>query len=266
MSTVASHAPGTFCWFELATTDQAAAKRFYHSLFGWTSQDMPIGPEGAYTVFKIDGRDAAAAYTMLKEDRDKHVPPHWIPYVAVEDADASAARAASLGGTVVAPPFDVMDLGRMAVLEDPTHAMLSVWQPNTNPGAGVAQEPGTCVWVDLNTTDPERASRFYTSLFGWKITAGKDMSPAGPDDYGHIVTGEHDFIGGVAPRGSLPDGAPPYWLLYFDVVDCDHAVAVTTAAGGRVLMPTTDMEGVRRFAVLTDPQGATFGVVQTMRR
>jgi hypothetical protein len=265
MPAVSSHAPGSFCWFELATNDPAAAKKFYGSLLGWTAEDVPMGPDGAYTLFKIDGRDAAAGYMLRKADLERHVPPHWMPYIAVADADAAAARAAKVGGTVIAPPFDVMDLGRVAVLQDPSTAMFCVWQPKRNPGTGVAQQNGACVWADLNSNNPVRASKFYEELFGWKIAAGKDMSPAGPDDYGHIVNGT-DFIGGIAPRGTLPDGVPSHWLLYFQVADCDAAVGETTAAGGRVLMPATDMENVRKFAILSDPQGASFGVVQTYAR
>lgn len=223
-----------------------------------------MGPEGVYTLFKIDGRDAAAGYTLRKDDQARHVPPHWMPYIAVADADAAAARAATVGGVVIARPFDVADLGRMAVLQDPSTAMFCVWQPRRSQGTGVWRQAGACVWADLNSTDPRRAASFYEQLFGWQITGGKDMSPAGPDDYGHIASGEH-FIGGVTPRGTLPHGVPSHWLLYFEVADCDGAVAHTTASGGRVLMPTTTMEGVRKYAVLADPQGATFAVVQALR-
>ncbi len=264
MATITSHRPGSFCWFELGTTDQPAAKRFYHSLFGWAADDTPMGPDEYYTLFKLDGRDAAAGYTLRKDQQEHHVPAHWMIYVAVENADAAAQKAASLGGNVLAPPFDVMEHGRMSVIQDPTGGTFCVWQPKTNPGTGVAQQDGTVVWADLNSTDPAKASAFYQKLFGWHITGGKDMSPVGPDAYGHIVNGQ-DFIGGVAPRGTLPPGVPSHWLLYFQVPDCDKTVAQTTAAGGRVLMPATSMENVRRFAVLTDPQGAAFAVVQTTR-
>src|SRR4051794_27622657 len=106
--------PGSFCWFELATPDQSGAKAFYESLFGWTSADMPIGPSDLYTIFKHGGRDAAAAYTMRAEHRQAGMPPNWLVYVMVDDADAAAARAASLGANVGVKPFDVTDQGRMA--------------------------------------------------------------------------------------------------------------------------------------------------------
>jgi predicted enzyme related to lactoylglutathione lyase len=129
MTNIDHYAPGSFCWIELATTDQNAAKRFYSSLFGWAPADMPMGPGEFYTMFRLDGRDAAAAYTMRKEQQERGLPPYWGIYVAVESADKAAERAAAVGGRVLAPPFDVFDVGRMAVVQDPTGATFSVWQP-----------------------------------------------------------------------------------------------------------------------------------------
>ncbi len=92
------HAPGSFCWFELSTTDQTQAKVFYTSLFGWQPDDQPIGPNDVYTIFKVEGRDAAAACTLRPDQRAHGVPPNWLLYVSVENADASAKRAADAGG------------------------------------------------------------------------------------------------------------------------------------------------------------------------
>lgn len=257
------HAPGTFCWFELATSDQAQAKNFYSSLFGWRPDDMPIGPNEFYTIFKVDGRDAAAAHTMRPEQRAQGVPPNWLLYISVENVDASAKRAAAAGGTVMAPPFDVTDLGRMTVVTDPTGAAFALWEPRNSHGTGIVQEPGAAVWADLNSPDPQRAGRFYQELLDWNIVAGKNMAPVGATEYGHIVAGD-EFIGGIVPAAHVHKGAPAHWLIYFSVTDCDAAVAATSAAGGKVLMPPMTMERVRKFAALADPQGAAFAVVQTL--
>ena len=141
--------PGSFCWFELGTTDQEAAKHFYRSLLGWDVEDTPLGPGETYTTFTLRGLPAAATHTLRPEDRANGVPPNWMIYVSVESADDRAARAGSLGGTIVAPPFDVFDLGRMAVIQDPTGAMFSIWEGKTNMGAGVWNEPGAASWGDL---------------------------------------------------------------------------------------------------------------------
>ena len=260
MPNIDRHAPGSFCWVELATSHQADAKRFYQSLFGWTADDMPMGPNEFYTMFRLQGRDTGAAYTLKPEMVSQGVPPHWGLYVAVESADKSAARAASLGGKVLAPAFDVFDAGRMAVLQDPTGAAVSLWQPKRNTGLGIAGVPGTLCWADLMTPDPQRASQFYSGLFGWKLEKGKDGGP-----YLHIKNGEH-FIGGVPPAGSAGPGVPPHWSLYFLVADCDASTAKAKSLGAKVYMPPTTMEGVGRWSVVADPQGATFSLFQPAER
>ena len=114
MAHIDSYSPGSFCWLELATTDQSAAKSFYGSLFGWAPSDMPLGPDTVYTIFRLEGRDLAAAYTMFPEQRSQGIPPNWMLYVAVPSADDAAKRAASAGGTVLKDAFDVGESGRMA--------------------------------------------------------------------------------------------------------------------------------------------------------
>ena len=160
MANIEKHAPGNFSWIELATTDQTAAKDFYSKVFGWSSADYPMGPSEVYTIFQVDGRDAAAGCTLQADQRAHGVPPHWNLYVAVENADATAARSAELGGKVLAPPFDVFDSGRMAVLQEPTGASLCIWQPNKHPGTGITGVPGTLCWADLNTPNRHRAAEF----------------------------------------------------------------------------------------------------------
>jgi len=123
-----SHPPGAFCWLELATTDQNGAKSFYSSLFGWTVNDMPMGPNDFYTMFRLEGRDTGAAYTLRPPDKAQGVPPHWSIYIGVANVDEAAARVAGLGGKLVAPPFDVYDAGRMAKVQDPTGAHFNLWQ------------------------------------------------------------------------------------------------------------------------------------------
>src|SRR5262245_63497960 len=112
------HAPGSFCWIELATTHGEAAKKFYGELFGWTSEDSPVGPDMVYTMLSLNGKHVGALYQ--KGEQMKNVPTHWASYISVTNADESAAKAKALDGTVVQEPFDVMDIGRMAIIADPT--------------------------------------------------------------------------------------------------------------------------------------------------
>src|SRR5262249_35447148 len=140
MPHVDHHPPGEFTWIELATTNQAAAKTFYSTLFGWTPNDMPMGPDEFYTIFRMQDRDVAAGYTMRKDEQG--APPHWNLYIAVANADAAVAKATELGGKTMGPAFDVMEAGRMGVVQDPTGGIFCVWQANKNQGIGITGENG----------------------------------------------------------------------------------------------------------------------------
>ena len=164
MPKVNVHKPGSLCWIELATTDQPSAKKFYQQLFGWTSDDMPMGPGAFYTMFKLDGSDVAAAYTLGPDQLQRGVPTHWNLYVAVANVDESAKRAEELGASVLASPFDVFDAGRMAIIQDPTGAILSLWQAKAHSGVLVNNEEGALCWADLMTRDRDKASEFYSAL------------------------------------------------------------------------------------------------------
>jgi len=230
MPIVEKHAPGDFCWIELATTDQAAAKKFYSELFGWTINDLPMGPNEFYTTFKLEGRDVGAAYTLRAEQRERGVPPHWNLYVAVESADTAAARAMELGAKVLAPPFDVFDVGRMAVLQDSTGAVFSVWQAKRQSGFGVKGVPGAFCVADLSTPDQDAASRFYQQLFGWRV-GKEDENPA--HNYYHLFN-HNEFIGGILPPAFRDPAAPPYWQIYLQISDCDAIAAKAKNLGAQL--------------------------------
>jgi uncharacterized protein len=262
MALIDKHAPGDFCWIELATLDQNAAKNFYGALFGWVANDMPMGPDSFYTIFRLQGRDSAAGYTMLADERELGIPPHWNLYIAAENADIAANRAASLGAKVLAPSFDVLDAGRMAVLEDPTGAVFIVWQAKRNQGIGIAGEPGALCWADLSTGDPARAQKFYSELFGWEISPGEGKDASG---YLHIKNGGR-FIGGIQPAEQRNPNAPPHWLIYLNVADVDAAAAKAKELGAAFFVPPMSIEDVGRMAVMADPQGAVSAIFKESPR
>lgn len=258
MPHIDAHAPGTFSWAELATTDQRAANTFYGRLLGWRVEEVPLSAGETYSMFSLDGRRTGAACTMREDERAQGIPPHWTLYVAVDNADDVAARAPARGGRVLVPPFDVMDAGRMAVLQDPTGAVLAIWQARSHQGTGITGVPGTLCWADLNTPDRDRVEPFYAGLFGW--TFGKeDEEPA--HAYWHIKSGEQ-FIGGIPPAAYRDPDMPPHWLIYFEVADCDASAAEAGRLGARLLMPPTTFEHVGRVTVVADPQGAPFAMFQ----
>ncbi|HMQ52522.1 MAG TPA: VOC family protein [Anaerolineae bacterium] len=251
-----SYSPGTFCWTDLTTPDPAGAKAFYTQLFGWEAVDLPVGPDMVYTTMNLEGKNVAALFQMDPEQQAQGVPPHWISYVSVANAAESAARAKALGGTVMVDAFDVMEEGRMAVIQDPTGGILSLWEPKRHIGARIVNEPGTLSWNELATRDTEKAKAFYTQLFGWN-TQVQEMPTM---TYTTFLNNGRMNAGMLAMTEEWGD-MPPHWMVYFAVADCDASAEKVTALGGQVHVPPTDIP-VGRFAVVGDPQGAVFTIMK----
>ena len=249
MPEVTRHEPGSFCWPELATTDAEGAKKFYTTLFNWSFEDSPAGPDMIYTMLKKKGKSVGALYKL--DAQQKGVPPHWNVYVAVASADAAAKKAKELGGKVLMEPFDVMDVGRMAIIEDQQGARICVWEAKKHIGAEVVNEPGALCWAELDTTDVDSARRFYTALFGWGAKVSEmytEWQQAGTS------------IGGLMKIPKEWGTVPPNWLVYFAVTDPDAAAKKSAELGGGAIVPPMDIPGAGRFAVLRDPQGAVFAI------
>jgi len=255
MPTREQFAPGEFCWIELATSNQNAAKSFYAALFGWTANDVPIGPSDFYSLMELQGRVAAGAYTMRPDEQAAGLPSHWKLYVAVTSADDAEKRAEELGAKIIDPAFDIRDRGRTAVFHDPSGAPFYVWQPNKRSGLGVTGEPGAFCWAELITPDLARAKTFYEGLFGWKLMPGQDKDSG----YLHIVNGKN-YIAGVPPAHANSASEPPHWLIYFAVADVDKTFQRAKELHARILLRPMDFEGVGRVAMLADPQGAVFAL------
>src|SRR3954470_21323361 len=178
-----SYTHGTFSWVDNATTDQGAAKSFYSTLFGWDYDDSPVGDSIYYSMAKLGESYVGAISPQQEDERAMGVPPHWNSYITVDDVDAVSARVEELGGTLHAPPFDVMDVGRMAALSDPTGAVAYLWQPKRHIGAGVVNEPGAFSWNEFGPRDPDVAEQFWADLLGWQF----QRIDAGPVDYWAIL-------------------------------------------------------------------------------
>jgi predicted enzyme related to lactoylglutathione lyase len=257
MADVDSLPVGSFCWPELATSDQGAGVAFYRALFGWDLNEMSMGPDGVYSTFQMRGRPVAAAATQRPEERQHGVPPHWNTYITVENADDAVKRSAALGGSVLAPAFDVSSAGRMAVLADPTGAVFQVWQPKEHIGLRVNREPGTLCWTELVTHDTKAAERFYTQMFGWKTKTGG----SGPDEYTEFAVSGLPSGGMMAIRPEWPK-MPANWTPYFQVTDCDASTTKAKSLGAQVGVPPADIPNTGRFSMLADPQGARFALFQ----
>lgn len=242
---------GTFCWADLSTTDPVAALEFYGSLFGWDSE-APVRETAAYHMLLMGDLHVGGLSALRADQRAAGVPPHWLSYVAVDDADTTAERAAALGGTVPAGPFDVLDAGRTAVVRDPQGAHLALWQAGAHPGARLVNDPGAMCLNQLNTHDPRAAAAFYGALFGWDIAR---VGAGGPPYWGIQNAGA--LNGGMM---ALPAEAPPHWLVYFTTEDVEDAAGVIERLGGRVVVPPMRAGAEGRILVAGDPQGAHFAL------
>jgi uncharacterized protein len=255
MSQMTTYMPGTPSWVDLGSPDIEASAGFYATLFGWDVPESENAEQtGGYRQAMKGDKPTAGMMPLMQEGQ----PPAWTTYVSVEDADATAAAVKGAGGTVMAEPMDVMDLGRMAIFADPTGAVFGIWQPGTFTGAGLVNEPGALSWNELNTRDPEAAKAFYGAVFGWDFE-DNDMGEMGT--YTSLKLGDGP-VGGMldmAGRG-VPDEVPAHWQVYFAVEDTDAAVDQAKQGGGTVMVEPIDIPA-GRFAILTDPHGASFAVI-----
>jgi hypothetical protein len=251
--------PGRFCWAELATDDREGAEGFYSELLGWSadSQELPDG--SVYTMMRTPSGGAGGVMDMPAEMRAQGVPPNWLQYVSVQDVEASAARAAELGGAVIAEPFDVMSLGRMAVVADPAGGVFALWQPGDHEGYDAdPMQPGGVVWHELNTRDAAAARPFYEELFGW---GSMEMPMPGADAPYVIFTGGEDQVAGLMPMGpEFPAEVPSHWRVYFAVSGTEAATDRAAELGGTVTFPPMESP-YGTFAGVADPSGAHFSVI-----
>jgi uncharacterized protein len=246
-----SYLPGTPSYVDIGTPDPEAASKFYAALFGWTVNDLGEEAEaGGYRMAQIEGDDVAGIGPAQNPG-----PPYWTTYFTVEDADITAKKVEAAGGRVLAPPFDVFDGGRMAVLMDPNGAAFNVWQPKASIGAYRVNEHGTLCWNELNTRNVESAKKFYADMFGWTFH--------GDDNYvGFEVDG--NGVGGFMPMtpDRFPAEVPEHWLVYFAVDDVAAAHAKISELGGTPMMDPFPVPDVGTMTVASDPQGAMFAVIQ----
>ncbi|HEY6213837.1 MAG TPA: VOC family protein [Vicinamibacterales bacterium] len=259
MPDVDSLPAGSFCWPELATSDQKAGTSFYAKLFGWSQNDHDMGPAGVYTVFQMRSRDVAAATSLRPEEKQHGVPAHWNTYISVANADDAVKRAHALGAKVLAPPFDVMEDGRMAVLADPTGAVFQVWQPKKTVGTRIQGENGALCWSELYTHDTMAAESFYKQLFGWTAKTGG----APPYTEYHL---DGRGVGGMMAIQPEWGKMPPNWVPYFMVANCDASADKAKSLGANVGVKPTDIPNVGRFAMVADPQGALFAIFTPSRK
>jgi uncharacterized protein len=250
VSYVTSNQPdGTPTWIDLGIPDLDRAMAFYRALFGW---DFDVGPEetGRYATCLLDGRAAAGLAPNPDPDATAF---WWNVYLATSDCDGTAKRVTDAGGTLVQPPMDVMDQGRMALARDPVGAQFGLWQGRARVGCEVVNEPGALVRNDLVTPNPEPARAFYAAVFGFTLDGNQDLPGF---DFTFLRRPDGHEVGGVI---GVPDAPSSAWSTTFEVADSDAVAAAAGAAGGRATAPEEFVYG--RMATITDPFGTEFSVI-----
>jgi len=246
---------GRFVWYELMTTDVAAARAFYAAVIGWNVVDVSM-PGMAYALFTT-GKTTVSGVLGLSEDaRKKGANPRWLGYVGVNDVDAAAKRVRQLGGAVHVPPMDIPNISRFSIVADPQMATLALFK-GLQPAQQRPVEPdetGRVSWHELLAADWEKAFAFYSELFGWQ-KADADTGPRGT--YQMFSAGEQTIGGMFTKPPVVPD---PFWLYYFSVEDIDAAAKRVMAGGGQIIEGPVGVPSGSWIARCVDPQGALFAL------
>jgi len=241
-------------WVDNSSKDPAATKAFYARVFTWDMVTDPDPQYGGYTMAKMGGTDVAGFGGQM----DPNMPPSvWNLYVGTPDAAATAAAATDAGGTVIVPPFPVGTAGIMSFIQDPSGAVIGIWQAGTMTGF-IATGDGAFDWAELTARGIDRAVPFYDAVFGWGQRI-RDM----PDGlrYTVFVVGEDPVAGGMEMPEMVPAEVPSYWMPYFQAADVSASFATAIAAGAREIVAPHDIPG-GRFAIVADPQGGLFGLIR----
>jgi uncharacterized protein len=250
------HHVGKVIFVELVTPDLAAAKQFYAGLFGWTFRDVQAGGT-EYAEASLDGRPVAG---LIHRDvpAGKQRQPAWLSFIAVSDVDAAKEIALQHGAKVLFEPHSIPDRGREAVFADPQGAVFAVLASSSGDPPDVLAEPGEWVWSSLITSDPDTDAAFYQTLFDYEVFEL-------PADEGaqHLMLASDNYA--RASANTLPANKPnmhPHWLNFVRVEDAVRMTEKLVALGGRVLVePRVDRNG-GKVAVVADPQGAPFGLLE----
>jgi uncharacterized protein len=244
-----------FVWYELTTTDVAAAMAFYTKVMGWGAWDASV-PGRPYILFG-DGKSAISGLVRLSDDaRQMGAEPTWVGYVRVDDVDATADRITRLGGTVHVPPTDVFDISRFSIFADPQTATLALlkWRKPGQEQPAAPDALGRVGWHELVAADCEQAWAFYAALFGWQK---EDAEISEMGTYQPFSAGGQ-MVGGIFTK---PPAIPaPYWLYYFNVIDIDATALRVEAGGGQILDGPLEVAGGNWIVRCADPQGAVFAL------
>jgi uncharacterized protein len=238
-------------WIDLSTKDAAKARDFYGKLFGWDIEVNEDPQYGGYALARVDGKDVAGIGPTQSPDQ----PSVWSVYIGTDDAEALAKKVQQAGGTVVAPPFPVGDQGRMAVFQDPSGAFISTWEASRM-GGFQTEGSNAFGWAELNARGFDKAVPFYEKVFGWTPRRTEGAQP-----YTEFQINGNSIVGGMEMNPMVPAEVPSYWMVYFTVDDVDSAYKRALDLGAHEMLSPSDFPNLR-MAIVSDPQGASFGLLR----
>jgi predicted enzyme related to lactoylglutathione lyase len=245
-------------WIDLSSRDTKGSRDFYAKVFGWRVEVDPDPQYGGYALAKIGDHDVAGIGGTQSPD----APTAWNIYIGTDDIADLAKRVQAAGGTVVAPPFAIGDQGSMAVFQDPSGAFISGWQ-GTRMGGFQTEGANAFGWAELNARGLEPAISFYKDVFGW--TAKTSPMGEGQPPYTELQLDGQSIAGAMEMNPMVPAEVPSYWMAYFEVDDVDATHRKAVEAGASEMLPPGDFPG-GRFSIVSDPQGAAFGLLKTTGR
>ena len=258
--------PGKFIWYELMTTDQDAAIRFYGDLVGWTAADQASTstPGMRYVILSAGDRGIGGVLPLDQKMQEGGAPPGWVGYISVPDTDEAAKRIADAGGTVFMPPQDIPNIGRFAMVADPGGAAFYIMTPlprDDVPPPAAAGTPGHVAWHELFAGNgQEEAFAFYSDQFGWETMEEMDMGPMGKY---RIFGAEGVQMGGMMDRPrDMPRSS---WTFYFEVDGIDAAIERIGELGGTVTVDPHEVPGGSWIVQGLDPEGVSFALVSERR-
>jgi uncharacterized protein len=251
-----AHTHGKFVWYELMTTDMAAAEVFYRDVVGWGAQDAGVSGVN-YTMFTVDGRPVSGSMSLPESARSMGIPPLWLGYIAVDDVDTLAADIVIDGGVVHRAAADIPGIGRFAIVGDPQGAAFALYKgTSSEPQPSVPMgQPGFTGWHELYADDGDEAFAFYSTAFGWQQNRTVDMGEAGA--YKIFGLNGEDMGGMMTKPGNMPVSS---WIFYFNVPAIDAATERVRAGGGMVLNGPTEVPSGGWSLQCLDPQGAMFAL------
>jgi predicted enzyme related to lactoylglutathione lyase len=244
-------------WVDLASGDAAGSRDFYAKLFGWNVEVETDPQYGGYAMARIGGKDVAGIGPKQMDE----APTAWTVYIATADAADTAKKAEAAGGKIIAPPMDIGNQGVMVIIQDPTGAYLGVWQAKEMAGSQLIGKTGAYGWAELNSRGIKKAVPFYKKLFGWGEKKS-DMAPG--QEYTEFLAGGESIAGGMEMNSMVPAQVPSYWQVYFNVDDVNKSHEKAVELGAQEMLAPQEFTG-GRFSILTDPQGASFGLLKMKR-